>query len=80
MSARALITVIDSRQQRCFYQDHGSPQLQIPRLAGFVGWADAHAVPLTAARLPDVHRPPTLRGIRSRAWTRRRATSLLRTF
>jgi hypothetical protein len=59
MSARALITVIDSRQQRCFYQDHGSPQLQIPRLAGFVGWADAHAVPLTLpAYQTYTDRPP----------------------
>jgi hypothetical protein len=47
MTDRALITVIDDRQQRHFYQDHGPPQLLIPRLAGFVGWADAHAVPLT---------------------------------
>jgi hypothetical protein len=66
MSARALITVIDSRQQRHFYQHHGSPQLLIPRLAGFVGWADAHAVPLTlpayqayTAACPDTSHGPS---------------------
>jgi hypothetical protein len=47
MGDRALIIVTDDRQQRHFYQHHGPQQLLIPRLAGFVGWADAHAVPLT---------------------------------
>jgi hypothetical protein len=64
LSAHALITIIDDHQQRHFYQRHGPPQLLIPRLARFVGWADAHAVPLTvhayqayAAWLDAPHRP-----------------------
>lgn len=47
MGDPALITVADNDRQRHYRCEHGDPLLLIPRLAGFIAWADTLAVPLT---------------------------------